>query len=101
MMGQTNCAVVNCFNNSKKLKYFEDTPCEIHIGFLKNYGGCEPACRLYMFPSIKRNLEKREAQMKLSKRVTADNKEWKSCGNDRACSVDFVDVTPTVENRRI
>ena len=51
-----------------------------------------------MFPSIKRNFEKREAWIKLLKRVTADNKEWKPCGNDRVCSEHFVDGIPTVEN---
>ena len=97
-MGRANCAVVNCFNNSKKLKYFKETPCEIHTGSLKNDCGCKPLFRLYMFPSIKINFEKREAWIKLLKRVTADNKEWKPCGNDRVCSEHFVDGIPTVEN---
>ena len=35
---------------------------------------------------------------KLLKRVTADNKECKPCGNDRVYSELFVDSIPTVEN---
>ena len=98
MMGPANCAVVNRFNNSKKLKCFKETPCEVHTGFMKNDCGYEPPFRLYIFPSIKRNFDKREAWIKLLKRVTADNKEWKPCGNDRVCSEHFVDGIPTVEN---
>ena len=74
-MGPANFAIVNCFNNSKKIKYFKKNACEMHTGFLKNDCGCEPAFRLYIFPSIKRNFEKREAWIKLLKRVTADNKK--------------------------
>ena len=51
-----------------------------------------------MFPSIKRNFGKREAWIKLLKRVTADNKKWKPCSNDRVCSEHFVDGIRTVEN---
>ena len=40
-MGPTNCAVVNCFNKSKKRKYFKEAPREIHTEFLKNDCGCE------------------------------------------------------------
>ena len=90
-MSQANCAVVNCFNNSKKLKCFKETPCEIYTAFLKNNCGCEPPFRLSMFPSIKRNFGKREAWITLLKRVIADNKEWKPCGNDSVCSEHFVD----------
>ena len=52
-MSPASCAVANCFNKSKKLKYFKETPCEIHARLLKNDCGCEPPFRLYMFPSIK------------------------------------------------
>ena len=30
--------------------------------------------------------------------MTADNKEWKSCGKDMVCSEHFVDGIPAVEN---
>ena len=66
-MGPANCTLVNCFNNSTKLQYFKETPCEIHTGLLKNDCGCEPPFQLYMFLSIKRNFEKREAWIKLLK----------------------------------
>ena len=98
VMVPANCAVVNCFNNSKKLKYFKETPCEKHAALLKNECGCEPPFPLYMFPSIKRNFEKREAWIKLLKRVTTENKEWKPCSNDRVCREHYVDGIPTVEN---
>ena len=39
-MGPANCAVVNCFSNGKKLKYFKEIPCEMDTGFLKNDCGC-------------------------------------------------------------
>ena len=51
-----------------------------------------------MFPSIKRNFKKREAWTRLLKKVTAGNKEWKPCGNDRVCSEHLLDGIPTVEN---
>ena len=35
---------------------------------------------------------------KLLKRVAADNKEWKPCGNDSVWSEHFVDGIPTAEN---
>ena len=60
-MGPANSPVVNCFNNSKKLQCFKETPCEIHTGLLKNDCGFKPPFRRYMSPSIKRNFEKREA----------------------------------------
>ena len=51
-----------------------------------------------MFPSIKRNSKKREAWTRLLKKVTAGNKEWKPCGNDKVCSEHLLDGIPTVEN---
>ena len=38
------------------------------------------------------------AWIKLLKKVTAHNKEWSSCSNDRVCSEHLVDCKPTVEN---
>lgn len=37
-MGPSNCAVVKCYNSSKKLKDFCEKPCEVHAGLLK--GSC-------------------------------------------------------------
>ena len=51
-----------------------------------------------MFPSITRNYDKRQAWIKLMRRVKPDNSEWKPCGNDRVCSEHFVDGIPTVKN---
>ena len=39
-MGPANCAVVKCFNTSKKLKDLREKPCEIHEGLLKGNCGC-------------------------------------------------------------
>ena len=97
-MGPSNCAVVKCFNTSKKLKDFCEKQCGVHAGLLKGSCGCPQPYRLYMFPFIKRNHEKRQAWIKLLKRVKADKSEWKPCGNDRVCSEHFVDGIPTVEN---
>ena len=52
-MGSTNCAVVNYFKNSKKLKYFKEAPCEMYTGLLKNDCVC--------FLVSKENLKKRKA----------------------------------------
>ena len=61
----------------------------IHIGLLKNDCECEPPLQqLFMFPSIKRNFEKREAWVKLLKRVK---------DNDMVCSEHFVDGILTFE----
>ena len=57
-MGPANGAVVNCFNSSKKLKYFKETPCEIHTGLLKNDCGCELPFRLIWFLVSKQTLKK-------------------------------------------
>ena len=43
-MGAANRAVVNYFNNGKKLQYFIETRCEIHAKLLKHDCGCEPPC---------------------------------------------------------
>ena len=69
-MCRANCAVANCLNNSKKYKCLKEAPREIYTGFLKNDVGCEPLLPLYMFPSIKKNFDKRKARIKLLKRVT-------------------------------
>ena len=62
MMGPTNCTVVNCFNNRKKLKYFKETPCEIETVFLNNDCGCEPPfdciCFLVSKETLKKSMDK-------------------------------------------
>ena len=97
-MGPSNFAVVKCFNTSKKLKDFCEKQCKVHAGLLKGSCGCPQPYRLYMFPSIKKNHEKRQDWIQLLNRVKSDKSEWKPCGNDRVCSEHFVDGIPTVEN---
>ena len=90
-MGPSNCAVINCFNNSRKLKKVLEEYCLTHVGMLKKECGCPPPYRLYMFPSIKLNNDRRQVWIKLMRRVKADKSAWTPGGNDRVCCDHFVD----------
>lgn len=99
-MGRVNCAVIGCLNSSTKLKKWESSACEeeSHKGLLKKNCSCEKPFILYMFPSVKRNGEKRAAWIKLLKRETSKKIEWTPCSSDRVCSEHFVDKVPTFEH---
>ena len=97
-MGPSNCAVINCTNNSKKLKKQLQEYCTIHHGTIKETCGCDPPYLLYCFPSVKLNNHRRQEWIKLMRRVKADKSAWTPGGNDRVCSDHFVDGIPTVEN---
>ena len=51
-----------------------------------------------MFPSEKRNMDKRKIWIKLLKRQTASKGLWQPRHSDRVCSLHFVDGIPTCEN---
>ena len=99
-MGNGNCAVIGCHNNSKKLKNWKELICDIkeHEGKIKELCGCEAPFRLFMFPSNKRNGHKREAWIRLLKRQNIDKTSWQPCSSDRVCSEHFVDDIPTEHN---
>ena len=65
-MGNGNCAVIGCHNNSKGLKNWKETFCDIkeHGNIKKKSCGCTPPFELFMFPSILRYNRKREAWIK-------------------------------------
>lgn len=86
-MGPANCAVIGCHNSTKKLKKW-----------LGNNSGSEPPYRLFKFPSILRNGEKREKWIDILRRETRNKTKWKPCDSDRVCSEHFVDGEPTVHN---
>lgn len=100
-MGPANCAVIGCHNSTAKLKKWKKTKCEVPIDMTKENCPCvhdDVPFRLFMFPSILRNSEKREQWIKLVNRQNPDKTPWKPCQSDRVCSEHFVDFYPLVEN---
>ena len=93
-MGPANCAVIGCSNSTQKLKKWK----EDHVECAEMICCCDPPFRLFMFPSIKRNSDKRKQWVQLMKRETVDKKPWQPCGSDRVCSKHFVDGEPTEKN---
>ena len=96
-MGPANCAVVDCCNSTKKLKKWRESNCEIHGVLIKD---CvcvyNSPYRLFKFPSILRNGEKREKWIGQLGRENKDKTIWKPCDSDRVCIDHFVDRKPTV-----
>jgi len=99
-MGPANCAVIGCSNSTYKLINWQKSSCNElgHEGSLKKNCACQPPFRLYLFPSEKRNLEKRKLWTSLLRRETVKKSAWSPCASDRVCSEHFVDGIPTVEN---
>ena len=58
----------------------------------------QPTYRLFKFPSILRNGEKREKWIGQLRRENRDKTTWKPCDNDRVCSDHFFDGEPTVSH---
>jgi len=101
-MGPANCAVVGCYNSIAKLKKWQDSLCTTteptHEGMLHKNCSCKPPFVLFMFPSEKRNGEKKKEWISLLKRQTEKKTAWIPCGSDRVCSQHFIDGMPTVSN---
>lgn len=96
-MGPANCAVVDCFNSTKKLDKWMKKTCSTH-GIIQNNCGCNHLFTLWMFPSIKMNGDKRKIWIQKLKRQTTKKTPWTPCGSDRVCSEHFVDGIPTSKN---
>ena len=59
---------------------------------------CSPPFRLYSFPSIKRNSDRRNEWIRLINRTTQKNTRWTPGQSDMICSLHFVDGEPTYIN---
>lgn len=94
-MGPSQCAVVKCFNNKRKLDKLLNLECDIHAGKRRADCSCPPPFRLYCFPGPKLYQDRRQRWVKLMKRTTAKNTPWLPKPSDRVCSLHFVDGEPT------
>lgn len=97
-MGGSNCAVIGCCNSNARIYKWRAESCSVHEGKTRKECGCwlNPPYRLYCFPSVLRNFEKRKKWILALRRVNKDKSEWKPCPSDRVCSEHFVDKVPTV-----
>ena len=94
-MPKVNFVVINCSNNTCKLKkwkqeiYYEhnefDSSCK-----REDCLHCIPTFKLYCFPRILRNAELRNKWIRALKRQNKDKTEWKPSENDRVCSIHLV-----------
>ena len=99
-MGPCNCAVVGCYNSQAKLDKWKQELCQKpeHKALAHKDCLCQPPFRLYTFPGMKRDKEKRELWIKLMKRETVKRTAWQPKDSDRVCSEHFVDGIPTCKN---
>ena len=99
-MGPANCAVIGCTNSTYQLKKWQTSFCqeEDHKVSLKKDCGCKEPFKLYMFPSERRNGDKRKHWIAVMKRETNKKTAWAPRPSDRVCSDHFVDGIPTPEN---
>ena len=91
--GPVNCAVIGGYNSTKKLRKWKETNCEINSVLIRD---CvcvyNPPYRLFKFPSILRDREKREKSIGQLRHI---NKS-KSCDRGKVRSDHFVDGEPTI-----
>ncbi len=93
-----NCAVVGCTNSRYQLRLWGEKICEEHLEMKKKDCSCSPPFRLYSFPSVKRNSDKRKEWIRLLKRTTHKNTSWTPGQSDMVCSLHFVDGEPSFMN---
>lgn len=96
-MPNVNCAVVSCFNNTKKIKKWKEQLCEVHENVKHEQCGCDRPFKMYCFPSI-RYKEQRDKWTNAMKREKSDKSKWEPKSSDRVCSIHFVDGVPTAAN---
>ncbi|XP_057290859.1 uncharacterized protein LOC130613547 [Hydractinia symbiolongicarpus] len=94
IMPSVNCAVIGCFNSTKKLRKWKKERCEIHEVNHEECS-CQRPFSLYCFPSVLRNYEQRQRWIKAMRRINPDKSDWVPKQSDRVCSVHFVDGTPS------
>ena len=95
-MPTVNCAVIGCFNNTKKLREWKAELCETHNVF-QGQCQCNRPYNLYCFPSILRNNDERKRWIHALKRINPTNSVWQPKKGDRVCSIHFVGGTPSRE----
>ena len=94
-MGPSQCAVVKCFNNKRKLDKWNKTECDVHPDTTKHNCSCPPPFRLFCFPGPKLYHDRRQRWTILMRRINANNTTWVPKPSDRVCSTHFVDSEPT------
>ena len=92
-MGGSNCVVTGCSNSTIRIYKWRAEPCTIHEGQSRKECGCwtDPSYKLYCFPNLLRNNDKRKRWIAALRRVNKDKSAWKPCSSDRVCSKHFVD----------
>ncbi|XP_012562119.2 uncharacterized protein LOC105847239 [Hydra vulgaris] len=96
---KVNCAVIGCTNSSYKLEKLKNKTCFQHEGKILSECGCELPFRMFCFPSLKRNSEKRKHWIsQLRREGKKKGSAWEPGTADRVCSDHFVDKIPTVMN---
>ena len=93
-----NCAVVSCTNSRYKIKVWEKKICEEHLDQLHKDCPCPRPFRLYTFPSVLLNSDKRAEWTRLMKRTTKRNTAWTPGSSDMVCSKHFINGQPTLAN---
>ena len=79
-MPKVNCAVINCSNNTYKLKNWKQETCYEHNDFdssckLEDCIHCIPPFKLYCFPRILSNVELRNKCIRALKRQNKEKAE--------------------------
>ena len=95
--GPVNCAVIGCYKSTKKLKKLKETNCKINSVLIRD---CvcvyNPPYRLFKFPSILRDREKREKSIRQLRQINKSKTICKSCDSGKVRSDHFVDGEPTI-----
>ena len=97
-MGPSNCAVVNCYNNKRKLDKWRQSECNLHPGTTKGLCPSPEPFRFGFFPGPKLYKDRRDRWVKLMRRTTVGNAMWIPKLSDRVCSNHFVDKEPTPDH---
>ncbi|XP_065680533.1 uncharacterized protein LOC105848925 [Hydra vulgaris] len=95
----TLASELGCTNSSYKLEKLKNKTCFQHEGKILSECGCELPFRMFCFPSLKRNSEKRKHWIsQLRREGKKKGSAWEPGTANRVCSDHFVDKIPTVMN---
>nr|XP_047137927.1 uncharacterized protein LOC124814354 [Hydra vulgaris] len=91
MATSLSCVVIGCSNNSTKLKKWKKAICEIHKCSREDSNCCcsEPF-KLILFPTEKKDPDRRSVWKKLINRVNSDKSQWEDTKYSRVCSQHFI-----------